>query len=82
MPAIQLEILSQESTRSKQNNLKINFSTQQNPITFSYNNIFFFVIFIALSFFLMPQSVSLIFNCLGSMYGAAGLVYLFSTSSK
>jgi hypothetical protein len=47
--------------------------------TVFYNNIFFFTVFLILSFFLFA-SMSPIFNCLSSMYGAAGIVYLFSTS--
>ncbi|KAI6202625.1 Signal sequence receptor subunit gamma [Aphelenchoides fujianensis] len=49
--------------------------------TIFYNNVFFYVVFLALSFFLLA-SVNPIFNCLLSMYGAAGLVYAFSTSKK
>ncbi|KAI6183657.1 Signal sequence receptor subunit gamma [Aphelenchoides bicaudatus] len=47
--------------------------------TIFYNNIFFFTLFLLFSFFLL-SNVNPIFNCLGSYYGAAGLVYLFSTS--
>jgi hypothetical protein len=47
--------------------------------TVFYNNIFFFTVFLILSFFLFA-SINPIFNCLVSMYGAAGIVYLFSTS--
>jgi len=47
--------------------------------TIFYNNVFFFSSFIVLSFFILA-SVNPIFNCLVSMYGAAGIVYLFSTS--
>lgn len=47
--------------------------------TIFYNNLLFYFFFIFLSFFLL-SSISSIFNCLLSMYGAAGLVLLFSTS--
>ncbi|KAI1711228.1 translocon-associated protein, gamma subunit (TRAP-gamma) domain-containing protein [Ditylenchus destructor] len=47
--------------------------------TIFYNNILFFGLLVFLSFFLL-SSVSPIFNCLLSMYGAAGLVLLFSTA--
>ncbi|KAI3420232.1 hypothetical protein GPALN_003549 [Globodera pallida] len=46
-----------------------------------YNNLLFFVLIIFLSFFIL-YSFSPIFNCLLSMYGAAGIVLLFSTSKK
>lgn len=44
-----------------------------------YNNVVFFAALIFLSFFLL-HNANPIFNCLGSMYGAAGVAYLFSTS--
>lgn len=44
-----------------------------------YNNTLFYFIFILLSFFVLV-SISPIFNCLVSMYGAAGIVLLISTS--
>ena len=49
--------------------------------TIFHNNCLFFFLLILLSFFIL-SSISPIFNCLLSMYGAAGIVLLTSTSSK
>ncbi|KAH7698843.1 translocon-associated protein gamma [Aphelenchoides avenae] len=49
--------------------------------TIFYNNVFFFALLLFFSFFVL-SSISPIFNCLLSMYGAAGIVLLFSTSSS
>ncbi|KAI6172527.1 Signal sequence receptor subunit gamma [Aphelenchoides besseyi] len=49
--------------------------------TIFYNNIFFYTVFLALSFFLLAN-VNPIVNCFLSMYGAAGIVYGFSQSKK
>ncbi len=47
--------------------------------TIFYNNCLFYALLIVLSFFLL-SSISPVFNCLISMYGAAGIVLLFSTA--
>ncbi|CAD5220084.1 unnamed protein product [Bursaphelenchus okinawaensis] len=52
---------------------------EANHFTVFYNNVIFYVAFIFISFFLL-QNANPAFNCLGSMYGAAGVAYLFSTS--
>lgn len=44
-----------------------------------YNNVIFYAALIFLSFFIFASS-NPIFNCIASTYGAAGLVYLLSTS--
>ncbi|CAD5226974.1 UNVERIFIED_CONTAM: Translocon-associated protein subunit gamma, partial [Eudyptes robustus] len=52
---------------------------EANHFTIFFNNVVFYASFIFLSFFLL-QNANPIFNCLGSMYGAAGIAYLFSTA--
>lgn len=44
-----------------------------------YNNVLFITLFLVISFFIL-YNINPVWNCLGSLVGAAGLVALFSTS--
>jgi hypothetical protein len=53
--------------------------TEASIFTIFYNNVLFYTLLIFLSFFVLV-TLSPAFNCLASMYGAAGIVLLFSTA--